>query len=210
MTNSLGSNFAVIMTLYLVISLPNIVIVRRESWFQSSRLRMIPDEVVGHCLSFLGSTEHRFALQTTCQQFHPKSNCDAMLVGVTLGRDWETGRNHGIIQEHDIAATAAAVLMPFARAAILRLSTACWVWSNVLPSGFWMRHLFAQTSIQTRICSGLRNKSQVQCADGYGIEKFVDNGLSKPKFLQMAYHFTFNDYTQDGESASFSSFSQPT
>jgi hypothetical protein len=88
---------------------------------------LIPDDVVGHWILFMGSTEHHFTLQTTCQQFHPKSNCDAMLVGVTLGRDSETGRNHGIIQEHDTAATAAAVLMPFARAAILRLSTACWV-----------------------------------------------------------------------------------
>jgi len=76
---------------------------------------MIPDEVVGHCLSFLGSTEHRFALQTTCQQFHRISNSDAMLVGVTLGGDTETERN-GIIQEHDTAATAAAALTPFARA----------------------------------------------------------------------------------------------
>lgn len=78
-------------------------------------LRMVPEEVVGHVLSFLGSTEDRFALQCTCRQFKRISNTDAMLVNVKLGGDLETGKR-GIIQEEDTAATAADALTPFARA----------------------------------------------------------------------------------------------
>lgn len=82
---------------------------------QSDFLRIIPEEVVGHCLSFLGSVEDRHALQTTCVQFRRISNTDAMLNNIELGGDHETGER-GIIREHDTPVTAAAALTPFARA----------------------------------------------------------------------------------------------
>jgi hypothetical protein len=97
------------------VHLPDLSAETHDSQLQSDLLRMIPEEVVGHCLSFLGSTEMRFALQLTCQQFHRISNTDEMLLGVTLGGELETGRS-GIIQEHDTAATASVSLTPFARA----------------------------------------------------------------------------------------------
>jgi hypothetical protein len=81
----------------------------------SDLLRTVPEEVVGYVLSFLGSTEDRFALQTTCTQFKRISDTDDMLVNVKLGGYLETGKN-GIIQEEYTAATAADALTPFARA----------------------------------------------------------------------------------------------
>lgn len=97
------------------VPLPNLSTEPHDSQHQSCLLRMIPDEVIGHCLSFLSSTKDRFALQTTCQLFHRISNTDEMLLDLMLGGDVETGR-HGIIQEHDTAATASVSLTPFARA----------------------------------------------------------------------------------------------
>lgn len=82
---------------------------------QSDFLRIVPEEVVGHVLSFLGGVEDRHALQCTCVQFNRISNTDAMLKHVELGGETETGKN-GIIQEEDTPATAAASLTPFARA----------------------------------------------------------------------------------------------
>lgn len=97
------------------VPLPNLSTELHDTQHQSCLLRMIPDEVIGHCLSFLSSTKDRFPLQTTCQVFHRISNTDEMLLGITLGGDVETGTN-GIIQEHDTAATASVALTPFARA----------------------------------------------------------------------------------------------
>ena len=82
---------------------------------QSDFLRILPEEVVGHVLSFVGSTEDRFSLQTTCTQFRRISNTDHMLVNVKLGGDLENGEN-GIITEEGTPATAADALTPFARA----------------------------------------------------------------------------------------------
>ena len=76
---------------------------------------MVPEEVVGHVLSFLGSTEDRFALQCTSVQFRRISNTDQMLANVKLGGEIETGKN-GIVQEEDTPETAAVALTPFARA----------------------------------------------------------------------------------------------
>jgi hypothetical protein len=81
----------------------------------SEFLSKIPEEVVAHCLSFLGSAEDRFALQTTCKLFRDKSNTDSMLAQVNVGGDKETGM-FGIIQDHDTPASAASSLAPFARA----------------------------------------------------------------------------------------------
>jgi hypothetical protein len=82
-------------------------------------LNKLPEDVVAHCLSFLGSTKDRFALQTTCKLFNDISNSDAMLANVDVGGDMETGKG-GIIQEHNSPATAAASLAPFARAGNLQ------------------------------------------------------------------------------------------
>jgi len=81
----------------------------------SDFLSQVPEDVVAHCLSFLGTTEDRFALQTTCKLFRDISNSDPMLAEVNVGGDLETGKN-GIIRDHDSPATAAAFLAPFARA----------------------------------------------------------------------------------------------
>jgi hypothetical protein len=81
----------------------------------SHLLNMIPDDVVNHVLSFCGSTEDRFALQTTCKTFHRISNdCEEILNNVSLGGD-VTGKG-GIIQEKDTPETAAIKLTPFVKA----------------------------------------------------------------------------------------------
>lgn len=81
----------------------------------SDFLRMLPEEVVGHVVSFVGSMESRFALQTCCTQLRRISNTDHMLVNIKLGGDLENGKN-GIITEEDTPETAADALTPFARA----------------------------------------------------------------------------------------------
>ena len=82
---------------------------------KSEFLSIVPEDVVAHCLSFLGTAEDRFSLQASCKLFRDISNSDAMLVKVNVGGDIETGKR-GIIQDHDTPATAAAALTPFARA----------------------------------------------------------------------------------------------
>jgi len=81
----------------------------------SEFLTKVPEDVVAHCLSFLGTAEDRFALQTTCKLFRNVSNSDAMLEKVNISGDVETGK-HGIILETDTPSSAAATLAPFARA----------------------------------------------------------------------------------------------
>jgi hypothetical protein len=81
----------------------------------SHLLNMIPDDVVNHVLSYCGSTEDRFALQTTCKTFHRISNdCEEILNNVSLGGD-VTGKG-GIVQEEDTPETAAIKLTPFVKA----------------------------------------------------------------------------------------------
>lgn len=82
---------------------------------QSALLSKIPEDVVAHCLSFLGSVEDRFALQTTCKQFRRISNSDKMLAKIQVGGDRETGKN-GIIREDDTPEKAAVSLSPFVNA----------------------------------------------------------------------------------------------
>jgi len=95
---------------------PSLSTPQKEAKQQTSEfLTKIPEDVVAHCLSFLGTTEDRFALQTTCKLFRDVSNSDSMLAQVNVGGDVETGKN-GIIQDHDTPASAAACLAPFARA----------------------------------------------------------------------------------------------
>ena len=81
----------------------------------SEFLNIVPEDAIAHCLSFLGTTEDRFALQTTCKTFRDISNSDSMLENVSVSGDVNTGKN-GIILEKDTPATAASTLAPFARA----------------------------------------------------------------------------------------------
>mmetsp|Transcript_12270 Transcript_12270/g.19745 ORF Transcript_12270/g.19745 Transcript_12270/m.19745 type:complete len:484 (-) Transcript_12270:399-1850(-) len=81
----------------------------------SGLIKTLPQDVVAHCLSFLGTAEDRHSLQTTCKLFRDLSNADSMLANVNVAGDPETGKG-GIIQEHDTPASAAEALSPFARA----------------------------------------------------------------------------------------------
>lgn len=88
---------------------------KKEGQTKSDFLSIIPEDVVSHCLSFLGSVEDRFSLQVTCKTFRRISNTDPMLVNVRVGGDPENGKN-GIIQDDDTPAKAATALTPYARA----------------------------------------------------------------------------------------------
>ena len=96
----------------LVDAIPEEVPPRKQT---SDLLNKVPEDVIAHCLSFLGTVSDRFALQTTCKLFRDISNSDAMLEKVNISGDVETGKN-GIILETDTPSTAAATLSPFARA----------------------------------------------------------------------------------------------
>jgi len=85
----------------------------------SDLIKKLPSDVVGTCLSFLGSTEDRYALQNTCKLFRDISNSEVMLEKVDIVGDLETGKG-GIIQEYDTPASASAALAPFARAGNLQ------------------------------------------------------------------------------------------
>jgi len=85
----------------------------------SDLIKKLPGDVVAHCLSFLGSTEDRHSLQSTCKLFRDISSSDSMLHDADVFGDLETGKG-GIIQENDTPATAAASLAPFARAGNLQ------------------------------------------------------------------------------------------
>jgi hypothetical protein len=80
-----------------------------------SPLNTLPEDVVAHCLSFLGSVEDRFSLQTTSKQFHRISSSDNMMANIQVGGDRETGL-HGIVQEQDTPDTSSEKLAPFVRA----------------------------------------------------------------------------------------------
>jgi hypothetical protein len=81
----------------------------------SDLINKLPQDVLANCLSFLGFTEDRFALQTTCKLFRDLSNADSMLENANVAGDHETG-HRCIIQEHDTPASAAEALTPYARA----------------------------------------------------------------------------------------------
>jgi len=85
----------------------------------SDLIKRLPGDVVSACLSFLGSTEDRHALQNTCKLFRDISNTESMLLNIEIAGDLETGER-GIIQENDTPATASAALTPFARAGNLQ------------------------------------------------------------------------------------------
>jgi hypothetical protein len=91
-------------------------VVEEEKAAQSSpTLTGLPEDVVGHCLSFLGGLPDRYALQCTSKQFRRISNSDEMLLGIQVGGDKQTGL-HGIISEKDTPETASDALEPFVNA----------------------------------------------------------------------------------------------
>lgn len=101
-----------------LLTVPNLVDATPDKEGKKQRsgfINTVPEDVVAHCLSFLGTAKDRFALQTTCKLFRDISNSDAMLEKVDISGDVETGE-HGIIQETDTPSSAAATLAPFARA----------------------------------------------------------------------------------------------
>mmetsp|Transcript_30876 Transcript_30876/g.45665 ORF Transcript_30876/g.45665 Transcript_30876/m.45665 type:complete len:364 (-) Transcript_30876:1247-2338(-) len=82
---------------------------------QSTFLRIVPDDVVGYCLSFLNSVQDRSALQRTCRQFRRLSNSDDILASIRLGGDEETGLG-GIFSYDDGLDSASKKVSLFARA----------------------------------------------------------------------------------------------
>lgn len=85
----------------------------------SDLIKKLPTDVMAACLSFLGTTEDRYALQNTCKAFRDISNSEEMLEKVDIVGDLDTGHK-GIIQEFDTPASASAALAPFARAGNLQ------------------------------------------------------------------------------------------
>jgi hypothetical protein len=82
---------------------------------KSSPLEQLPEDLVAHALSFLGTAQDRFALQCTNKQFQRLSNDASHLAAVQVGGDEETGL-HGIVLETDTPDSASAKLTPFAMA----------------------------------------------------------------------------------------------
>jgi len=78
-------------------------------------LSKLPEDILTHCLSFLGSVGDRHSLQCTSKQFRKVSNSENLLKNVQVGGDRQTGL-HGIIREHDTPETASDSLQPFADA----------------------------------------------------------------------------------------------
>ena len=85
----------------------------------SDLIAKLPADLVAACLSFVGTTQDRYALQNTCKLFRDVSNSELLLKDVDIVGDLETGEA-GIIQEYDTPATASAALAPFARAGNLQ------------------------------------------------------------------------------------------
>lgn len=75
----------------------------------------LPEDVLAHCLGFLGGVEDRFRLQSTSKQFRRISNSAEMREKIQVGGDRKTGL-HGIIQETDTPETASENLKPYAEA----------------------------------------------------------------------------------------------
>lgn len=79
----------------------------------SSPLELLPEDVVAHALSFLGTVEDRFSLQCTSKQFQRISNTPSMMIGLEVGGDRSTGLN-GIVLEADTPESASEKLTPYA------------------------------------------------------------------------------------------------
>ena len=54
----------------------------------SDLLRMLSNDVITRCISFIATKSERFSLQTTCKTFRSLSDSDEMLVNINLGGSW--------------------------------------------------------------------------------------------------------------------------
>ena len=82
---------------------------------ESKLVQMIPTEVLHHVLAFCGSTQDRFAIQTTCKTFQRISDdSPELLANVSLGGD-VTGRG-ALLREEDTPTTASIKLTPYCQA----------------------------------------------------------------------------------------------
>jgi hypothetical protein len=76
---------------------------------------MIPEDVLGHVLGFLGSLGDRYSLQCTSSQFKSLSNSDELLKPIKLGGHLDTGKG-SIFQDDDTIDSAVSKVSVFARA----------------------------------------------------------------------------------------------
>lgn len=81
----------------------------------SALLSMIPEDVLGHVLGFLGSIGDRFSLQCTSHQFRELSNSEDLLKPMKLGGHIDTGKE-SIFQDADTIESAVDKVSIFARA----------------------------------------------------------------------------------------------
>lgn len=51
----------------------------------SALLRLIPNDVLSHCLSYINTSSDRFALQVSCKVLRDVSNCEEILARIDLG-----------------------------------------------------------------------------------------------------------------------------
>lgn len=82
---------------------------------ESKLVQMVPTEVLHHVLAFCGSTQDRFAIQTTCKTFQRISNdSPELLANVSLGGD--VNGKGGLLRDEDTPATASIKLTPYCQA----------------------------------------------------------------------------------------------
>eukprot|EP00545_Synedropsis_sp_CCMP1620_P011744 CAMPEP_0119006678 /NCGR_PEP_ID=MMETSP1176-20130426/2456_1 /TAXON_ID=265551 /ORGANISM="Synedropsis recta cf, Strain CCMP1620" /LENGTH=372 /DNA_ID=CAMNT_0006958633 /DNA_START=100 /DNA_END=1218 /DNA_ORIENTATION=- len=81
----------------------------------STLLSMVPEDVVGHVLGFLGSLGDRYSLQCTSRQFRRLSNSEDLLTPMKLGGHQDSGKG-SIFQDDDTIDSAVAKVSIFARA----------------------------------------------------------------------------------------------
>ena len=81
----------------------------------SDLLSMVPEEVLRHVFSYLGTLQDRFALQCTSRLFHRISDSDEILASMDLGGNIHTGEG-GIFRDDDTIDSAITKITLFARA----------------------------------------------------------------------------------------------
>lgn len=82
------------------ILLPSAFALSREESFScegavsepSELLRMISNDVLTRCLSYVATKSDRFSLQTTCTKFRRLSDSDVMLANIDLGGGWTSAQ----------------------------------------------------------------------------------------------------------------------
>lgn len=102
---------------------------------ESKLVQMIPTEVLHNVLAFCGSTQDRFAIQTTCKTFQRISDeSPELLANVSLGGD-VTGKA-ALLREDDTPTSATIKLTPYCQAGNLE---AIYMY---VPGNFLSLHLY--------------------------------------------------------------------